>query len=224
MHGVVSRLLAASELPSEALILKSVQLLPLLPMETWIQQMCLESGAIHSFALVRQRVASKRGAESGDLQDATLSKAVQSAIRGVFSGNLELCSWALSDAFVGDTFVCIEVLEELQSLEQQRRGTFRRLDADFDVISKAKRTSEVLVRIALAAVHNNAQLRLQLAVNYSENNVVVVMVTCLQAGSGLSAIGLGQHRNQRSRESFHSTTHSSIHTVWVGPSLYFSKL
>lgn len=231
MHGVVSRLLAASELPSEALILKSVQLLPLLPMETWIQQMCLESGAIHSFALVRQRVASKRGAESGDLQDATLSKAVQSAIRGVFSGNLELCSWALSDAFVGDTFVCIEVLEELQSLEQQRRGTFRRLDADFDVISKVMslwafhqrqtledpepskssslavlkkaamlmqgvlvkllpgrllermeefQESEVLVRIALAAVHNNAQLRLQLAVNYSENNVVVVMVTCLQ--------------------------------------------
>lgn len=64
MHGVVSRLLAASEVPSEALILKSVQLLPLLPMETWIQQMCLESGAIHSFALVRQRLASKRGPEA----------------------------------------------------------------------------------------------------------------------------------------------------------------
>ena len=26
-----------------------------------------------------------------------------------FCGNLELCSWALSDAFVGDSFVCIEV-------------------------------------------------------------------------------------------------------------------
>lgn len=85
--------------------------------------------------------------------------------------------------------------------------------------------------LAVDALHIHAILlplavwaRLQLAVNYSENNVVVVMVTCLQAGSGLSAIGLGQHRNQRSRESFHSTTHSSIHTVWVGPSLYFSKL
>lgn len=230
MHGVVSRLLAASELPSEALILKSVQLLPLLPMETWIQQMCLESGAIHSFALVRQRLASKRGGESGDLQEVTLAKAVQSAIRSVFCGNLELCSWALSDAFVGDSFVCIEVLDELQSLELQRRGTFRRLEADFDVISKVMslwafhqrqtledsepakssslpvlkkaasllqgvlvkllpgrlllrleefQESEVLVRIALAAVHNNAQLRLQLAVNYADNNVIAVMVACM---------------------------------------------
>ena len=120
-----------------------------------------------------------------------------------FSNNLELCSWALSDAFVGDSFVCIEavsgkggrgfsnetrflqgfyyvflfififsfrllfmfvlviskefyglygpevlreqrkssgqVLEELQSLEQQRRGTFRRLDGEFDIIGKAGR-------------------------------------------------------------------------------------
>lgn len=230
MHGVVSRLLAASELPSEALILKSVQLLPLLPMETWIQQMCLESGAIHSFALVRQRLASKRGGDPGDLQEVTLAKAVQSAIRSVFCGNLELCSWALSDAFVGDSFVCIEVLDELQSLELQRRGTFRRLEADFDVISKVMslwafhqrqtledsepakssslpvlkkaasllqgvlvkllpgrllerleefQESEVFVRIALAAVHNNAQLRLQLAVNYADNNVIAVMVACM---------------------------------------------
>lgn len=230
MHGVVSRLLAASELPSEALILKSVQLLPLLPMESWIQQMCLESGAIHSFALVRQRLAEKKRGESGDLQEVTLAKAVQSAIRSVFCGNLELCSWALSDAFVGDSFVCIEVLEELQSLELQRRGTFRRLEADFDIISKVMslwafhqrqtledsepakssslpvlkkaasllqgvlvkllpgrllerleefQESEVLVRIALAAVHHNAQLRLQLAVNYADNNVIAVMVACM---------------------------------------------
>ena len=232
MHGVVSRLLAASEVPSEALILKSVQLLPLLPMETWIQQMCLESGAIHSFALVRQRLASKRGPEAqGDLQDVTLAKAVQSAIRSTFCGNLELCSWALSDAFVGDTFVCIEVLDELQSLEQQRRGTFRRLEAEFDVISKVMslwafhqrqtledpnpascsslavlkkaanllqgvfvkllpgkllerleefQESEVLVRIALATIHQNAQLRLQLAVNYADNTIIPVMVACMQ--------------------------------------------
>lgn len=160
----------------------------------------------------------------------TLAKAVQSAIRSVFCGNLELCSWALSDAFVGDSFVCIEVLDELQSLELQRRGTFRRLEADFDVISKVMslwafhqrqtledsepakssslpvlkkaasllqgvlvkllpgrllerleefQESEVFVRIALAAVHNNAQLRLQLAVNYADNNVIAVMVACM---------------------------------------------
>ncbi|CAJ1421623.1 unnamed protein product [Effrenium voratum] len=40
--------------------------------------------------------------------------------------------------------------------------------------------SEVLVRIALATIHSNAQLRLQMAVNYAENNVIPVMVACLQ--------------------------------------------
>ena len=92
--------------------------------------MCLESGAIHSFALVRQRLGQRDA-------DASLLKAVQTAIRGVFGGNLELCCWALGDAFVGDAFVCLEVLEELQGMEQQRRGTFRRLEAELDVIGKA---------------------------------------------------------------------------------------
>lgn len=32
------------------------------------RQMCLESGAIHSFALVRQRMASKRGENSSTLR------------------------------------------------------------------------------------------------------------------------------------------------------------
>lgn len=228
LNAVVSKLLTESELPAEAVILKSVQLIPLLPMESWIQQACLDSGAIHSFALARQRVVAKKG---GEQLDPTLAKAVQSAIRMVFSNNLELCSFALGDSFVGDTFVCLEVLDELQSLEQQRRGTFRRLESEFDVVGKVLslwafhqrqtledpnpgqcsslavlrkvasllqslflklppqrllmrleeyQESEALVRIALATVHQNAQLRLQMAVNYAENNVIPVMVACLQ--------------------------------------------
>ncbi|CAE7354767.1 HCc2 [Symbiodinium natans] len=124
-----------------------------------------------------------------------------------------------------------EVLDELQSLEQQRRGTFRRLESEFDVVGKVLslwafhqrqtledanpgqcgslsvlrkvaallqslflklppqrllarleeyQESEALTRIALATVHQNAQLRLQMAVNYAENNVIPVMVACLQ--------------------------------------------
>ncbi|CAE7354776.1 HCc2 [Symbiodinium natans] len=80
LNAVISRLLTESELPAEAVILKSVQLIPLLPMESWIQQACLDSGAIHSFALARQRVVAKKG---GDQLDPTLAKAVQSAIRMV---------------------------------------------------------------------------------------------------------------------------------------------
>ncbi|CAE7469055.1 HCc2 [Symbiodinium sp. CCMP2456] len=95
-------------------------------MESWIQQACLDSGAIHSFALARQRVVAKKG---GEQLDPTLAKAVQSAIRMVFSNNLELCSFALGDSFVGDTFVCLEVLDELQSLEQQRRESNRKVCA-----------------------------------------------------------------------------------------------
>mmetsp|Transcript_13228 Transcript_13228/g.30204 ORF Transcript_13228/g.30204 Transcript_13228/m.30204 type:complete len:474 (+) Transcript_13228:3-1424(+) len=40
--------------------------------------------------------------------------------------------------------------------------------------------SEALVRIAVATVHQSAQLRLQMAVNYAENNVIPVMIACLQ--------------------------------------------
>jgi hypothetical protein len=37
-------------------------------------------------------------------------------------------------------------------------------------------SSEVMQRVALAAIHANAQLRLQLAVNYASNNVVAVVI------------------------------------------------
>ncbi|CAE8647561.1 unnamed protein product, partial [Polarella glacialis] len=44
---------------------------------------------------------------------------------------------ALDDTFVSDSFVCLEVLDELSGLEQQRRGAFRALDADFGFVGKA---------------------------------------------------------------------------------------
>ncbi|CAK0814147.1 unnamed protein product [Prorocentrum cordatum] len=41
-------------------------------------------------------------------------------------------------------------------------------------------SSEVMQRVALAAIHANAQLRLQLAVNYAGNNVVAVVIGSVQ--------------------------------------------
>lgn len=40
--------------------------------------------------------------------------------------------------------------------------------------------TEVVQRIALAAIHTNAQLRLQIAVNYVENKVIPVVIGCMQ--------------------------------------------
>eukprot|EP00931_Biecheleriopsis_adriatica_P073309 TRINITY_DN4761_c0_g1_i1.p1 TRINITY_DN4761_c0_g1~~TRINITY_DN4761_c0_g1_i1.p1 ORF type:complete len:831 (+),score=212.00 TRINITY_DN4761_c0_g1_i1:86-2578(+) len=229
LGDLVSPLLTTAEAASEALVLKSIQLLPLLPKEDWIQKACLDSGAVHSLTLARARIAEKKG---GDLQETPLGKAVQAAVRGVFANNLELCARALGDQFISDTFVCVEVLDELEALEKQRRGTFRSLDATHGIIGKAMalwtfhqrqaledpepekcasrallqkvatllqgtfiklppprllermeefKTSDALIRIALAAIHENGQIRLQLAVNYHENTVVPVIVSCLQS-------------------------------------------
>merc|ERR1719265_1671110 len=40
--------------------------------------------------------------------------------------------------------------------------------------------TEVLQRIALSAIHNSVQLRLQVAVNYVDNSVAPVLIACLQ--------------------------------------------
>jgi len=223
--NLASRLLASSEFPQEALMLKCVQLLPLLPMEPWVQKICMDGGTVHALALAYHRCAGAGVVESA------LQKAIRAAVRGVFCDNLELSVKALDDTFVSDEFVCLEVLDELRGAEKKQRGAFRSLDADFGIAGKAlglwafhqrkaledpepqKCTSrevlqkvaelltavllklppqtllqrmqefqgaEVLMRVALAAVHTNAQLRLQLAVNYVENSVVPVIIGCMQ--------------------------------------------
>lgn len=227
---LVSRLLASPDLAQEALILKCVQLLPLLPMEPWIQKAFLESGAIHALAMVYHRSSPTAGG-GGVATEAALPKAIHAAVRGAFADNLELCVKAIEDTFVGDEFICLEVLEELRGMEQKQRGTFRSLDSDWGITGKALglwnfhqrkaledqdpqkspsrdvlqkvsellsavlyklppqvlllrmqefESVEVLQRIALATVHANAQLRLQVAVNYTENNVIPVVIGCMQ--------------------------------------------
>jgi len=229
LFKVVSQLLSSAELPQEALVLKCTQLLPLLPMETWIQKVCLESGAVHSLALAYHRCMGSP--ERGENPDTALLKAVRAAVRRVFSDNLELCARALADTFVSDEFVCREVLDELCSMESKQRGAFRLLDSDWGITTKAMglwafhqrrvledadpqksasrevlpkvahlltavflklppqvllqrmkefQSTEVLQRIALAAIHTNGQLRLQIAVNYVENGAVPVFIECLQ--------------------------------------------
>jgi len=229
LTNLVSRLLASTELPQEALMLKCVQLLPLLPMVPWIQKVCLESGAIHSLALAYQRCAGTSG--RADATEAPLPKAIHAAVRGVFADNLELCVRAVDDTFVSDEFVCLEVLDELRGMEKKQRGTFRALDSDWGITGKALglwafhqrrvledpepqkcssrevlqkvsellsavllklppqvllqrmqefQATEVLQRVALAAVHANPQLRLQLAVNYVENSIIPVVICCMQ--------------------------------------------
>eukprot|EP00929_Paragymnodinium_shiwhaense_P080075 TRINITY_DN41742_c0_g1_i1.p1 TRINITY_DN41742_c0_g1~~TRINITY_DN41742_c0_g1_i1.p1 ORF type:complete len:942 (+),score=299.47 TRINITY_DN41742_c0_g1_i1:239-2827(+) len=232
LEELVSPLLSSAALQQEALILKCVQLLPLLPMEGWIQKACLESGAVHALALAFHRTAASAGSVPRDaLFEMPLPKAVRSAVRCVFAQNLELCVRALDDTFVNDEFVCLEVLEELRGSEKKHRGTYAALDAQYGLIGKAlglwafhqrraledpdpatsssrevlvkvadllcsvvsKLTpqrvlarmqefedAEVLQRIALAIIHTSGQLRLQLAVNYLDNNVVAVVIWCLQ--------------------------------------------
>jgi len=158
---VVSPLLQSSELPQEALLLKCVRLLPLLPMEPRIQKACLDSGAVHSLVLAFHRCAGGRltsgaGGGSGDAGgggggggegaeaeppkaavEAELPKSIRFALRCVFAQNLELCVRAMDDTFVGDEFVCLEVLGELREMEKKQRGTFRALDEQWGIIGKA---------------------------------------------------------------------------------------
>lgn len=234
MRDLISRLLSLHDAPQEALVLKAVQLLPLLPTEAWIQRACLDGGAIHSFSLAGQRLAEKKGGYpkgGGSSQDAQFTKAVQAAVRRMFADNLELCSQALGDTFVSEPTICLEVIEELLGQESQKRGTFRALDEQFDILSKAmnlwafhqrraledpepekcssrvllqklaklaqailvklppqqllKRMeefeeSEVFRRLAVSTMRESPQLRLQISVNYTTNNVITVIVSCLQ--------------------------------------------
>jgi len=223
LTNLVARLLSCAALPQEALVLKCVQLVPLLPMEPWIQKACLESGALHAMAFPYQR--------SAGAADAPLPKAILLAVRGAFSDNLELCVKAVDDQFVSDEFICLEVLDHLKGMEKRHRGTFRALDSDWGICGKllnlwafhqrraledpdpsksgAKlvlqkvaellsavmlklpphsllqrmqefQGAEVLHRIALSGIHSNAQLRLQVAVNYAENDVIPVIIGCMQ--------------------------------------------
>lgn len=237
LSKLAGRLLQSAELPQEALILKCVQLLPLLPMEPWIQKACLESGTIHGLALAYRRCATGAApgfappTRVGDAADAPLPKAVRAAVRWAFTQNLEICVRAMEDTFVDDAFICLEVLEELKGAEKKQRGTFLALDSDHGIIGKAlglwthhqrraledpdppKCTSrevllkvsellravllklppqrllqgmqefeeaEFLQRIGLATINGSAQLRLQLAVNYLDNDVIKVVIGCMQ--------------------------------------------
>lgn len=226
LNQLVGPLLASAEFPQKDLMLKCMQLLPLLPMPPWMQKACLDSGAVHSLVLAFHRCAS-----SGNGPQADLVKAIQDALRCVFSQNLELCVRAMDDTFVSDEFVCLEVLDELRAAERKQRGAFRALDAEWAVVRKALglwafhqrraledsdplksrsrevlqkvaellsavlvkltpqtllermqefENSEALQRIALVAIHSNPQLRLQLAVNYVDNDVARVVIVCLQ--------------------------------------------
>jgi len=130
---LVSKLLSAAEVPQEALLLKCVQLLPLLPMEPWIQTVCLDSGAAHSLAFAYHRCASTSAAG----REAPVPKAIRAAVRGVFADNLELCVRAVDEVFASDEFVCLEILDELQGMEKKKRGTLRTLDSDFGFVGKA---------------------------------------------------------------------------------------
>eukprot|EP00930_Biecheleria_cincta_P013877 TRINITY_DN12164_c0_g2_i1.p1 TRINITY_DN12164_c0_g2~~TRINITY_DN12164_c0_g2_i1.p1 ORF type:complete len:846 (-),score=210.69 TRINITY_DN12164_c0_g2_i1:28-2565(-) len=233
MRDLISRLLSLHDAPQETLVLKAVQLLPLLPTEAWIQKACLEGGAIHSFSLAGQRLAEKKGGypKGSNSQDAQFGKAVRAAVRRMFADNMELCCQALGDTFVSEPTICLEVIDELLGQEAQKRGTFRALDEHFEILGKAmnlwafhqrkalenpepekcssrallqklaklvqailgklppqqllKRMeefeeSEVFRRIAVSTVRESAQLRLQIAVNYTTNNVIAVIVSCLQ--------------------------------------------
>jgi len=226
LKNLASRLLSSADVPQEVLMLKCAQLIPMLPMAPWIQKACLDTETVHSLALAYHRCAS-----GSARTDAQLPKAIQMAVRGIFADNLEICVKALDDTFVSDEFVCLEVLDELRSMEKKQRGTFRVLDSDWGITSKAlrlwdfhqrkaledpdpmksssrdvlQRVSdllsgvlvklspqvllqrmqefqdwEVLQRLALAAIHSSAQLRLQLAVNYVENGIIPIAIGCMQ--------------------------------------------
>eukprot|EP00927_Polykrikos_kofoidii_P042627 TRINITY_DN3665_c0_g1_i1.p1 TRINITY_DN3665_c0_g1~~TRINITY_DN3665_c0_g1_i1.p1 ORF type:complete len:938 (-),score=200.65 TRINITY_DN3665_c0_g1_i1:99-2912(-) len=238
LSKLTSPLLASAEFRQEALILKCVQLIPVLPMEPWIQKACLETGAVHALALAFHQhhcVGGVGGNMVGDQSvpatESPLRKAVRAAVRCVFSQNLELCIRALDDTFVTEEFVCVEVLDELRGVEKKQRGNFLILDSEWGLSGKALglwawhqrkaledadplkspsrevlqkvaellrvvlpklparrlldrmqefKDAEALQRIALATIHGNAQLRLQVAVNYLDNGIIPVVISCMQ--------------------------------------------
>lgn len=210
-------------------MLKCLQLLPLLPMEAWIQKLCLDSGAVHSLALAYHRCV---GSVGGGVNESPLLKALRTALRCVFAQNMEICVQAVDDTFVSDEFVCLEVLDELREMEKKRHGSFRCLDSEWGIIGKVMglwafhqrkaledanpqgsasrevlkkatglltalllklppvtillrmqefQNSEPFQRIAIAAVHETPQIRLQVAVNYVDNGAIPVIVGGLQA-------------------------------------------
>lgn len=238
---LVHPLLASAELPQESLTLKCVQLLPLLPPEAWIQKLAVETGAVHSLALMyhrssgsavvrRDRVNSVTSTDGST--DVAMPKAVRIAVNHVFADNLELCVRALHDMFVSDEFVCQEVLEQLRSMGKRRGSSIiMALDADHSILSKLLglwafhqrsaledsspensaslevlkkvaelmgavltkippkmllrrmqeyQNAEVLQRMALSAIHSSVHLRLQVAVNYVDNGIAPVIISCLQ--------------------------------------------
>mmetsp|Transcript_123612 Transcript_123612/g.357533 ORF Transcript_123612/g.357533 Transcript_123612/m.357533 type:complete len:857 (-) Transcript_123612:81-2651(-) len=233
LQNIVSKMLVFTEwAQEEALTLKCVQLLPLLPMEPWVQKACLNLGAVHALSLTYLRWKRGAGGVAKPDMEAALPKAIQVAVRGVFTDNLELCVKAVDDIFVSDEFVCLEVLDQLRGMERRRRGTFRDLDKDHGIIGKALllwnfhqraaleapdpatslarevlhkvaellravilklpshvllqrmkefETAEVFQRLCLAAIHANAQLRLQIAVNYVDNGAASAIIGFLQA-------------------------------------------
>eukprot|EP00928_Gymnodinium_smaydae_P096890 TRINITY_DN8648_c0_g3_i1.p1 TRINITY_DN8648_c0_g3~~TRINITY_DN8648_c0_g3_i1.p1 ORF type:complete len:872 (+),score=201.47 TRINITY_DN8648_c0_g3_i1:96-2711(+) len=143
--NITGRLLASTEFASEALILKCIQLLPLLPPELWIQKACVDSHTVHGLALARHRA----GGGSKSAVEAPLPKAVQAAVRWAFSGNLELSVKALEDMFVSDAFICVEVLDALREVEKKQRGAFVKLDDEFGVVGKVLRLWSFHERSAL---------------------------------------------------------------------------
>eukprot|EP00405_Crypthecodinium_cohnii_P035148 CAMPEP_0206533754 /NCGR_PEP_ID=MMETSP0325_2-20121206/5146_1 /ASSEMBLY_ACC=CAM_ASM_000347 /TAXON_ID=2866 /ORGANISM="Crypthecodinium cohnii, Strain Seligo" /LENGTH=898 /DNA_ID=CAMNT_0054030443 /DNA_START=101 /DNA_END=2793 /DNA_ORIENTATION=- len=252
LESVIVKLLNNPEVASqEPLLVKCIQLLHLLPMEPWVQKVCLSSGLVHGLALLRQRF---QGNSPPDAPEAPLAKTIQVAVRGVFADNLELCVAAVDDTFVNDDFVCLEVLDQIRSMEKRRRGTFRDLDRDHGIIGKVLQlwgwrqrlaleaeaelenagagvdpsaggatsssasaaassssktvlhkvaellsavvlklppalllqrmkdfeSSEVFMRLALAAIHSSAQLKLQVAVNYLDNDAIGAVVSAMQ--------------------------------------------
>jgi len=138
LANLVSKVLSSAELaPQEALVLKCVQLLPLLPMDPWLQKACLSSGAVHALALAYQRWKRSPAGSAAATSEAAFPKGIHVAVRGVFADNLELCVKAVEDTFVSDEFVCLEVLDQLRTMERRRRGTFRDLDKDHGIVGKA---------------------------------------------------------------------------------------
>jgi len=130
---LVSPLLAAADMPPDALILKCAQLPPLLPAEPWVQKACFDTGAVHAFALAYHRGAG-HGGVGGNSNAST--EAIRAALRYTFAKNPELCVRAVHDTFASDEFVCLEVLEELRALERRQRGTFLALDSDHGLVGK----------------------------------------------------------------------------------------
>lgn len=151
---LVNRTLSSVELAShDALILKCVQMIPLLPMEPWIQNACVSTGVIRVLSLTHSRKVGccvSNGTSTVDLSaESDFRKAIQVAVRGAFADNVELCVKAVDDTFVDEFFICLEVLDQLRTMEKRRRGILRDLDKDHDIIAKS---------LALWAFHERATL------------------------------------------------------------------